>query len=96
MANDVNATGIDATNGLLLASTMLPLNTPSRPGWPSLKMTTPDAPAAVAFKTFVPKVQVPRWIKAMLPGVNALKSPALQPLAELGVGVGGITVPPTF
>ena len=32
----------------------------------------------------------------MLPGVNPLKSPALQPLAELGLGVGGITVPPTF
>ena len=54
MSNDVNATGMLATNGLPFASTMLPLNTLVRPGLPSLKMTTPFAPAASAFCTLTP------------------------------------------
>src|SRR3954468_1841209 len=86
MANDVNATG-------MLAVVRLPLKTPVRPatpGLPSLKMITPDAPAASAFSTFDWKVQVPRWIRAMLPGWKPLKSLASQPLAELGVSVGGM------
>jgi hypothetical protein len=58
-------------------------------------MMTPDAPAAVAFRTFVPKVHVPRWISAMWPATNPLKSAGLQPLADLGIGVGGSTMPPT-
>src|SRR4051794_26551137 len=94
VANDVNATGMLATNGLPAASTMLPLNTPSRPGWPSLKMITPTAPAAVAFCTFVPNVHVPRWTSAILPATPA-KSLGAQPLVELGLGVGGMTVWPT-
>src|SRR3954451_16344763 len=93
MANDVKATGTLATNGLPFASTMLPLNTPVRPGLPSLKMTTPTAPAAVALSTFTPKLHPPRWTRAILP-VKPAKSPGLHPLAELGAGVGGMTVPP--
>src|SRR5919199_3549956 len=93
MSNDVNATGILATNGSPFASTMLPLNTLVRPGLPSLKMITPTAPAAVAFSTFTPKLHVPRWIRAILPA-KPVKSLGLHPLAELGVGVGGMTVPP--
>ena len=71
-----------------------PLKTSVRPGLPSLKMTAADAPAASAFATFWAKVQVPRWIRAISPGVNPAKSEAWQPLAELGVGVAGTTVPP--
>jgi len=59
-----------------------------------LKMTTPIAPAASAFCTFTPKLQPPRWISAMLPLVKLLKSAEVQPLVELEVGVGGITMPP--
>src|SRR3954451_23776103 len=94
MANDVNATGMLATNGLPAASTMLPLNTGVRSGvLPSLKMTTPAAPACVALSTFTPKLHVPRWIRAILPA-NPVKSVGSQPLAELGLGVGGMTVWP--
>src|SRR6478672_659333 len=71
-----------------------PLKRLVRPGLPSLKMTAADAPAASALATFSAKVQVPRWIRAMLPGVNPSKSEAAQPLAELGVGVAGTTMPP--
>src|SRR4051794_28664432 len=94
MANDVNATGIDATNGLPAASTMLPLATAVRPGLPSLKMITPDAPAAVALSTFTPKLQPPRWISATWPAVKPLKAAGVQPLVELEVAVGGMTMPP--
>src|SRR4051812_28687219 len=94
MANDVNATGIAGTNGLLLASSRLPFSTAVRPGLPSLKMTTPDAPAAAAFWTFTPKLHAPRWISAIRPAVKPLKSFGLHPLAELEVGVGGSTIPP--
>ena len=72
----------------------LPLKRPVRPGLPSLKMTAAEAPAASAFATFWAKVHVPRWIRAMLPGTNPAKSEAAQPLAELGVGVAGTTMPP--
>ena len=48
MANDVNATGIVGMIGLLLASSRLPSSTSVRPGLPSLKMITPEAPAACA------------------------------------------------
>ncbi len=34
-------------------------------------MTTADAPAVWAFVALMAKVQAPRWISAMLPGVNA-------------------------
>ena len=46
------------------------------------------APAAAAFATFSPKVQVPRWITAMPPLGKPAKSAAEQPLVLLGVGVG--------
>jgi hypothetical protein len=65
MSKDVNDTGIVGTNGLLLASSRLPLSTSVRPGLPSLKMITPVAPAAWAFCTFTPKLHPPRWISAM-------------------------------
>src|SRR3954464_9922493 len=81
------------TNGLLLASNRLPLITAVRPGLPSLKMTTPTAPAAWALSTFTPKLHVPRWIRAILPAKPA-KSLGTHPLAELGAGVGGMTVWP--
>src|SRR3954447_17920439 len=94
MANDVNATGMLATNGFPSASTMLPLNTLVRPGLPSLKMTTPTAPACSALSTFTPKLHVPRWTRAILPANELSKLLGLHPLAELGAGVGGMTVPP--
>ena len=59
-----------------------------------MKITAAEAPAASALATFAAKVHVPRWIKAMLPDVNPAKSEAAQPLAELGVGVAGTTMPP--
>src|SRR5262249_36412417 len=95
VANGVNATGIVGTTRLPAASTRPPPpNTPVRPGLPSLKMITPEAPAACAFSALVPKVHVPRWISATRPGTKPLKSLAVQPLDELGDGVGGMTMPP--
>ena len=97
MAKDVNATGIVGTNGLSFASRKMPPSTPIRPGGlglPSLKMMTPVAPAAWAFRTFTPKLHVPRWIRAIRPGTKPLKSAAVHPLDELGVGVGGMMMPP--
>jgi hypothetical protein len=41
-----------------------------------------------------PKLHVPRWISAMLPGVKPLKSAIEQPFLELGAGLGGRTRPP--
>src|SRR5215471_11443961 len=83
MAKDVNATGIVGMIRLPLASTRLPDSTPLRAGvLPSLKITTPEAPAAWAFWAFVPNVHVPRWISAIRPGVKPVKSLALQPLVE--------------
>src|SRR5437763_4780272 len=84
--NDTNATGIVGMIGFPLASDRLPEKTAVRPGFPSLNMTIPDAPAASAFCTFTPKLQVPRWIRARLPGTKPLKSALVQPLAELGLG----------
>src|SRR3954447_6352463 len=95
MSNDVKATGMLGMIGLSFASCRLPENTEVRPGLPSLNTITPDAPAASAFCTFTPKLQVPRWISAIRPDVKPLKSVAEQPLAELGEAVGGITMPPT-
>src|SRR3954453_2002819 len=87
MANEVNATGMLATNGLPSASTMLPLNTGVRSGvLPSLKMTTPAACAASALSTFTPKLHVPRWIRAILPAKGLSKSLGSQPLVEPPVG----------
>src|SRR3954451_2355076 len=93
MSKVTNATGMLATNGLPSGASMLPLNAPVRPGLPSLKITTPTAPACVALSTFTPKLHVPRWIRAILPAKPA-KSPGTHPLAELGAGVGGMTVWP--
>ena len=94
MSKDVNATGIVGMIGLPAASWRLSARTAVRPGFPSLKMITPEAPAAWAFRTFSPKKHVPRWINAMRPGTKPLKSDRLHPLAELGVGVGGRMIPP--
>ena len=54
-----------------------------------MKMITPDAPAAFALSTFTPKLQPPRWISAILPGMKPAKSAGVQPLVELGVGSAG-------
>ncbi len=63
-----------------------------RPGWPSLKMTTALAPAALALAALRLKSQVPRWTSAMLPDTAAGKSAASQPLDEFGAGAGGISM----
>src|SRR3954471_17066626 len=87
MSNEVNTTGTLATNGLPFASTMPPLNTGVRSGvLPSLKITTPTAPAASAFWTFTPKLHVPRWTSAILPANELSKSLGSQPLVEPPVG----------
>src|SRR5438046_1742016 len=93
-SNVVNATGIVGVIGFPAASTRLPTSRPVRPGLPSLKMITPDAPAACAFSTFTPKLQPPLWISAIRPGTRPVKSAAVQPLVELDVGVGGRMIPP--
>src|SRR3954447_2605306 len=95
MSNDVNATGMSGMIGLSFASCRLPENTSVRPGLPSLKMITPEAPAASAFCTFTPKLQVPRWINAIRPDTKPLKSADVHPLDELGDAVGGMMIPPT-
>src|SRR6516164_1082529 len=82
MANVVNATGMVGMIGFPAASCRLPIWRSVRSGLPSLKMMTPDAPAAWAFWTFTPKLHVPRWISAIRPGTKPLKSLALQPLPE--------------
>src|SRR4051812_40391042 len=94
MANDVNATGIVGMIGLPAASWRLPESTAVRPGLPSLKMITPDAPALCALSTFTPKLHAPRWIRATRPAVKPVKSAIVHPLDELDVGVGGMTMPP--
>jgi hypothetical protein len=57
-------------------------------------MSTPLAPAASAFWILTPKLHEPRWISAIWPAVNPLKSALVQPLAELGVADGGMMMPP--
>ena len=80
--------------GFPAASTRLPAKLSVRPGLPSLKMMTPLAPAAWAFRTFTPKLHVPRWMSAIRPGTKPLKSAAVHPLDELGEAVGGMMIPP--
>ena len=94
MSNVVNTTGIVGTNVVPFASMMLMPMTPVRSGLPSLKMTTPLAWAASAFWILTPKLHEPLWISAMWPATNPLKSALVQPLDELGVGVGGMMMPP--
>ena len=60
-----------------------------------MKISTPPAPAFWALTTFTPKLHVPRWISAILPAGKPAKSADVQPLAELGVGLGGRMMPPT-
>jgi hypothetical protein len=50
---------------------------------PWLKNSTPDAPAAAAFSALISNVQVPRWIRAMLPAGKPAKSAASHPLVEV-------------
>src|SRR5438034_7468945 len=77
MPNEVKATGTDGT------PVSDPLNTPLRAGvLPSLKMITPDAPAAWAFAIFWLNVHVPRWMSAIRPATNPLKSEGAQPLVD--------------
>ena len=66
---------------------------PVRPVWPSLKIRTALAPAERALATFSTKVQLPRWISAMLPLTSGGKSLIAQP-ARLpsGVPTGGIVI----
>src|SRR6266446_7780371 len=94
MAKVVNATGIVGTNVFPFASLMLMPMASVRPGLPSLKMITPLAPAASAFWILTPKLHEPRWINAIWPAENPLKSALVQPLDELGAGVGGRMMPP--
>ena len=70
----------------------VPVSRSVRPGWPSLKMITPLAPAVSAFWAFAPKVQVPRWTSAIAPAGKPAKSDASQPLLLVdGSGPGGST-----
>jgi hypothetical protein len=79
------------TTGMVNWLPSVPWVTSVRNGWPSLKITTATAPAAWAFATLTEKLQLPRWMTAMLPGVKPAKSAASQPLVELlSVGPGGI------
>src|SRR3954447_5779891 len=58
-------------------------------------MSTPAAPAVWALRTFTPRLHLPRWIRAILPAGKFAKSAAVQPLAELGAGLGGRLMRPT-
>ena len=86
-------TANDADNaGRLTGPPSVPLKLAVRPGTPLLKMMTADAPAAAALAALVPKVQVPRWISAMLPGTKPAKSAASHPLVLSDVGAGGFDI----
>jgi len=52
-------------------------------------MITADAFAVTALSTLTAKSHAPRWISAMLPGVNPSKSLASQPAVEPGSAGGG-------
>ena len=83
MAKDVNATGIVGMNGLSLASSRLPMTHARAAGVALVEDDHADAPAAWAFSTFTPKLQLPRWISAIRPDIEPVKSAAVQPLVEL-------------
>ena len=79
-----------------IGSPSVPAGRPVRPSWPSLKMITPTAPAALALLALRPKSHVPRWISAMLPAVKPAKSAAVQPAGVVpGSAGGGIVMPRT-
>ena len=78
------------TTGTVTGPPRPPAKGSVRPGWPSLKMMTAIAPAAVALATLSANRQVPRWMSAMLPAVKPPKSAASQPLVEDGSGVAGM------
>ena len=61
----------------------------TRPSKPSLKISAATAPAAAAFVYFCVNGQVPRCIRAMLPAVEAGKSPGSQPLVPEPAPPGG-------
>ena len=68
------------TTGMVEISPSVPNKTPLRSSvLPWLKMTTADAPAAVAKAAFSPKVQVPRWMSATSPAVKPAKSASSHP-----------------
>src|SRR5690348_8239658 len=63
-------------------------------------MITPLAPAAAALAVLRPKVQggdpagVPRWIRAMSPSLNPVKSAAVQPrISPLGLLTSAVVSP---
>src|SRR4051794_11389694 len=72
---------------MVVGAPSVPASTPSRPGWPSLKITTALAPASLAFCALAPKVQVPRCTSAMLPAGKPAKSDAAQPETVAPAGV---------
>ena len=61
-----------------------------RPGWPSLKMIDADRAGRLGVRALSAKVQVPRWISAMLPAGEAGEVGRLQPEVDDGSGVGGV------
>ncbi len=82
---------VPKTGMLMPGPPSVPMNASCRPSWPSLKMMTPTAPACWAFWAFWKKVQVPRWMSAILPGSKLSKSDCSHPLVLPGVDGGGIT-----
>jgi hypothetical protein len=68
----------------------VPATAAVRPGWPSLKITIPLAPAAWALVALVPNVHVPRCTSAMLPTGKPAKSAAAHPDIVVPAGVSPI------
>ena len=81
LANDAPTTGIVT---VAPSGRSVPTIRPSRVGsFPWLKMITASAPAFCAFSALMPKLHVPRWIRAMSLGPlksRPAKSLASQPL----------------
>ena len=91
VAKSVPTTGM-RTAEVLIEPPRRPLRSPVPwPVRPSLKMITPDAPAASACSALAWKLQVPRWISAMLPRTKVEKSLASHPEVDSGALSGGRT-----
>ena len=95
-ARDRRAKLVPITGMSICGGSSVPKMTPMRSSLgstlPSLKMTTPTAPAACAFVAFSRNVHVPRWINATVAARKPAKSPAAHPLVEPPGD--GITIPP--